>query len=219
MSTIAQEISLLRNSIKEVDDDSKYRDSYLYSMWSVARADILYRTLGNKIFITPWAYHRFCIELEKVKSHNCDCVAVGCDVLRSRYKVPKPVSGRFNDALEIQDLDGDVIGITTEQALKSDQLDKIKKGKVRATVYNGYIYIWNTLDLKAIQVNGIWEDVSKWDSIQLCTDDIPCFDIYNLDAGISANLRGVVLARTMELLNIPISRKDDDRSDRNPEIR
>lgn len=219
MSTIAQEISVLRNTIKEVDDDSKYRDSYLYSMWSIARSDILYKSLGNKIFITPWAYHRFCIELEKVKSHNCDCVAVGCDVLRSRYPVPKPVSGRWNDAIEIQDLDGDTIGLTDEQGVKSDLLDPVKRKKYRATLYNGYLYIWNTLDLKAIQINGIWEDVSKWDGIQLCTDNIPCFDIYDLDAGISANLRGAVLQRTLELLQLPLSRKDDDRSDRNPEIR
>ena len=61
-------LSTIRLTIKEITDDSKYTDSYLWSLVVQARATVLGNNIKGKSFISSWSSHRFCIELELVKA-------------------------------------------------------------------------------------------------------------------------------------------------------
>jgi len=57
-------LSTIRVTIKEVTDDSKYTDSYLWSLVVQARATVLGNSIKGKSYISSWSSHRFCVDLE-----------------------------------------------------------------------------------------------------------------------------------------------------------
>lgn len=200
---IGELISTLRQFIKEVQDDSKYTDSFLWSTINSCRKDRINQ--HNKT--------RFCIELERVKHHDCSCVAVGCDVLRTTSTIPVPVK------MTVYDLGGSTIGLSSDQELKFNIYDPIKSKAIRFNTHNQYLYIYGSLDLKYVQLEGIWENIVEWIDIQYCGADVECVDIYNLESGISVLDSKDVYFDCMRLLQIPLSRADDHNPDRNSESR
>lgn len=219
MTTIEKELSSLRQMIKEVADDTKYTDSYLYDIWNKQRVIVLTQETAKTGILSPWNNSRFCIELEKTKSHNCECVAEGCDVLKTVHEVPAPISDKYIGNIIVSDLFGNIIGYSTEEALKSDQLDDVKKGKVRWSLYNRKIVIWNNLAYPAIQVNGPWEDITDWMGIQYCTDDIPCRDVFEENTGLTEKQAAAALTMAFNALFPTKQIIDDWTSEGNPEKR
>jgi len=200
---IGELISTLRISYKEVQDDSKYTDSFLWSLINTCRKERINQ--HNKT--------RFCIELERVKHHDCSCVAVGCDVLKTISKIPVPVK------MTIYDLGGNTVGHSSDQELKFSVYDPIKSKSIRYNTHNQYLYLYGTLDRKYVQLEGIWENIVDWIDIQYCGADVECVDIYNLESGISVLDSKDVYTDVMRLLQFPSSKPDDHNPDRNSESR
>jgi len=209
---LSEEISTLREAIQEHKPKSRYEDSFLYSIWLRARGEVLKRETS----ISQWMYHRFCIEFETAKAHDCGCVAIGCDIKRSINIIPKALSGFFGDKMELYSLDGKSIGITDIQNLSSDALDPIKKDKIRATLYNQKLEIYNApSNLKYLSINGVWEDLTAWQNVQACTETNPCVDIYDLEMGLSADNSSKVLQQSLKLLGISLNRLMNEQITRN----
>ena len=199
---IGELISTVRQLIKEVQDDSKYTDSFLWSIISTCAKDK--STIHTRT--------RFCIELERVKHHDCSCVAVGCDVLRTKYKVPTPIKAT------VYTMTGNTIGYSSDQELKFNIYDPIKSKSIRHNFHNQYLYIYNTLDLLYVQLEGTWENVTEWIDVQYCGNG-GCIDVYELESGISRVDTEEVYRKVFNLLQIPLSRPDDFTQDRNSERR
>ena len=160
-------LSTIRVTIKEITDDSKYTDSYLWSLVVQARATVLGNNIKGKSFISSWSSHRFCIELELVKAEDCSCVPDNsCKVLRSKYKIPRPLIGRYRDAMQVKLMDGRLLGMIEQYQLKSDSLDPIKGEALRYSIINQYLYLWRSKTLKCIYFDGIWENILDWKDIQ-----------------------------------------------------
>jgi hypothetical protein len=200
---IGELISTLRISYKEVQDDSKYPDSYLWSLINTCRKERINQ--HNKT--------RFCVELERVKHHDCSCVAVGCDVLRTISKIPVPVK------MTVYDLGGNTVGFSSDQELKFNAYDPIKSKSIRYNTHNQYLYLYGTLDRKYVQMEGIWENIVDWIDIQYCGADVECVSIYDLESGISVLDSKDVYIDVMRLLQFPSSKPDDHNPDRNSESR
>lgn len=214
---IAELLSTIRVTIKEITDDSKYTDSYLWSLVVQARATVLGNNIRGKSFISSWSSNRFCIELELVKAEDCSCIPDNsCKVLRSKYKIPRPLIGRYRNAMQVKLLDGKLLGMIEEYQLKSDALDPIKGQSLRYSIINQYLYLWRSRTLKCIYVDGIWENILEWQDIQSQED---CNDIYEIESGIGQSEVTGIMQIMATLLQLPLSRKDDDSDDRNPEIR
>ena len=214
---IAELLSTIRLTIKEITDDSKYTDSYLWSLVVQARATVLGNNIKGKSFISSWSSHRFCIELELVKAEDCSCVPDNsCKVLRSKYKIPRPLIGRYRDAMQVKLMDGRLLGMIEQYQLKSDSLDPIKGEALRYSIINQYLYLWRSKTLKCIYVDGIWENILDWQDIQ--SQDY-CNDIYDIESGIGQSEVTGIMQIMATLLQLPLSRKDDDSDDRNSEIR
>lgn len=200
---IGELISTLRQLIKEVQDDSKYTDSFLWSILNSCR----------KAKFDKHDQTRFCIELERVKHHDCSCITAGCDVLRTTAKIPSPIK------MTVYDLGGSTIGYSSDQELKFNTYDPIKSKSIRFNTHNQYLYIYGTLDRKYVQLEGAWENIVDWIDIQYCGSDVKCIDIYELESGISVLDSKDVYFDCLRLLQIPLSRPDDHNSDRNSESR
>lgn len=217
----AEHLSNLRNSIKEVSSESDFTDSLLYSYWKMGRANFLSQKAKRKDHIPRTNWHTFCIELEAGKSHDCSCVPVGCQVLKSIYEVPGVISSRVGEYLQVLTLDGSPISYKTEAEKKSDKLDDIKKDTLGYMVFNRKLVIWDDrLALKAVQCRGIWSDPLAWQDIQLCTDTSPCVDVYDLDSGLTEDDEGLIIQYIMSnILQLGLTRTSDASTDSNPEIR
>lgn len=218
MTTIRKELSTFRELLEEVTDDTNFPDSLLYDVWNKARVTVLKNEISRGNLLSPWNRMRFGIDLEKRNSHDIDCIPDGCEVLVTKHKVPKPVTDRYVGAIEVFTIYGDRIGYSDEAAYKSDQLDPVKKGKMRWSLYNGKILIWNNLKLPSVQVNGVWEDILDWDDIQTCPGE-SCPDILDKDLGINENNAEAILRRALDTIRPKLEIIDDWTQDRNPERR
>ena len=76
-------------------DDSRLSSRHIYNKLLTTRAKLISEQAKKKQRVSQWNYQVIsCIELIKVPAHECPCLPpIGCDMLRSKYKLPKPLSG------------------------------------------------------------------------------------------------------------------------------
>lgn len=113
------------------------------------------------------------VELESVERANCP-VDVGCTVLRSTLKVPEPI--RTSEALfdYVGDPDKfDAYGYATPEQMFWLKYNKYTSDRPRYFYVNGYLFIYNELDLDNVNVRGLWPDQRQL-NIFKCAD-VPCY--------------------------------------------
>ena len=91
MTTIGEVVARLRNSIKEVADDSAYSNRYLWNAYSTALKQLIKQdSVAGKLYSTASAWTPICIEMEPVSSLYCNCFCLPYDVTvyRSTRKIP-----------------------------------------------------------------------------------------------------------------------------------
>lgn len=222
---LSEELSTLRNNIKKVSPDTKINNSLLYSIWSRKRAAVLSDQIKKRNFISDSNYKSYCIELEEVTSHNCDCPNIlrllnglGCIVLRSKVELPLVISGILNDEYQFSTLGGKSIGLTQESLIESEKYDSIKNNAYRVTLKNRKAYIWNATLLPGISVKGLWSDIVAWNDLQYCSNQVPCVDVYEQETGLSLELSDKVqILATREYLETTARIKDDTSQNFNEE--
>jgi uncharacterized small protein (DUF1192 family) len=161
-----------------------------------------------------------------VKSNQipCDCVPehLGCVVLRSKYKIPRPIKSDLYELITVTTLDGRIE--FPQQEITSGKYNKYKKVnnlKPYYTVINEYLYLIGVPNnnLNAVLVNMVLEDPTEADMITLCdedgneTDDT-CFDprkdTFQLDGHL---YRPLIYRALTEHFNIPKSSAEDITND------
>lgn len=218
MATVSESISRLRTAIKQYTDDSPYTDEYLYSVLNSAKS-VLLRQRATKFNKLPNP-QCFCMELIEANSHDCDCIDIGCKVLKTRYPVPETIFGRNTDLLYLKTLGETEIPVIDYRELSYRALDPIKGNSRVATELNGHYLIWNEENLKAIVICAQWADIADWADKVLCpTGGDECFDIGSLDFGIPKDLEMVMIKMAIEELGIPLSIKADITNDTNEDIK
>lgn len=222
MATVKEHIADFRGLIKKHEDDTPYVDQFLYSILNKANSKLEHQKALKFHKISDFTESTFCIELEKSKSHNCDCVAVGCDVLKSIHNIPEPLVGRNKDLIKVETLGGILIPRKTEQEVLSDNIDDIKSGRPGWMLRSRKLIIWNELGYKSVQVTANWADITQWNGIQYCDSDTPeqeCSTIYDMEMGISATRAFDVYSLGLQLLRIPLTEMSDITNDSQPEIK
>lgn len=209
--TVSKIISKLRSSLEAyTEDTSVFQDQYLYELFLEGRATELSRRLDNHNQINPQNYQTFCIGLESALSHECGCLTVGCNVLKSKHKLPRVIIGKTHTSLKVHGLGFNItIDPIQEKDLDFLKHNDIKKNKAFYTIINDYLIIWNNDSLEALQVTALWEDIVEWEDIQYCTETNPCKDVFELDLGLDRSLERVAKKHVYEELNIPLKLQED----------
>jgi hypothetical protein len=199
---IAEILSTTRHSIKEHSDDSRYTDSFLWSLFKGYRS----RLLGQKENLSRWNYQTFCVDM-KEDTFDCTC-DVTCKVYKSETVIPKAISFRGIDKLEVTTLDGTVIPFKHENQVKTDQLDPIKKGKPSYTVFNQTIILFNA-KYKQIRITGVFEDPTE----KVFCDN--CDSIFDIELGLDEDIAQICneMVRNFILNN---NMPEEQRLDLNP---
>ena len=115
--TIQEGISIIRSLINKTSDDNTYTDELLYELLSKARAEILDKEYNKFEFKSNFDRHSICVPMCVATSHDCDCVPVGCTVLKSKFKIPRSLTQRVRDSMEVYTLgEKRLLPMTKEQA-------------------------------------------------------------------------------------------------------
>lgn len=231
---IPEAIAVLRNRIRDFTDDSTFTDEMLYNELLIKRNKYMSQRYRKYLNISEAIKSTYCTPMELDVSHDCDCVRVGCKVVKSVFKIPRTLSGRNHDLIKVYDLAYNEIPQVTPNEQKSNMLDPIKAGQMTYSFLNRKIVLWNSPInedaneyIKGILVEGVWEDETEWDGITLCdylesgSDSIDnCFDLDNTIFAIEADLLDMVIQEATDvLMNAPMRIIQDNTNDSNPEIK
>lgn len=226
MATIAEHVSKIRLMIKEYTDDTVYTDEALYKFFRDAVNMFQYRKSKRWEYLSEQNFQEYCIALEKGVSHDCDCVDVGCPVLKTVHPIPTPLANRLRDLMVIKTLGGRKLRMQSEEYRNTESLDDIKKDKPFYDLINKHITIFNyPEEWKAIRVRGIFEDPTEWAGIQLCDPknggdlNESCFDIENSDFPVDTELIIPSYEYVLKLLVPSLQIYQDSTNDANPDIK
>lgn len=220
--TVSEIISLIRTGIKEHSDDTYYEDQYLWELFLIEKADILSKHEDKSRFIDPHNYIKFCMELEKAKSHECGCLAIGCDVLKTKNKLPRFITSKQRSLMRLYDLSNRTIQTIDEWDYDNLKVHPVYSKKTLASIVNSNVVLWNNLDKKVIQISGIPEDILDVGDVQYCNPNDPtapeCIDVYNTDIGLEKKLIKGAVNEVFRALGIPKQLREDLLNDANPEL-
>jgi len=216
--TIDKHIAAIRGMLREHNErDALFTDEALYHHFSVAVAELHKQKIDREKNYDPFSIQYFCIGTVPGKVHDCNCVDVGCDVLRSIYQIPKPISNRSSPFIRVRTLEHQDIPFVDPSAANAINTDPVRKGKLHYSIINRTVILWNTKGKvpKAILVGGLFEDPLEWAGLQLCdpngnVTEASCFDAKSQDFPVDQDLVRRAYRLTIEAMGIAL-RKPDDR--------
>lgn len=216
--SIKHVISMLRGYIKQVSDDSKYADSFLYDVLLSIRNDILPKELykGKHIPLNLWKL--ICIQVCPDDFIPCDCIDVDIQksVLKSKQKIPNYIATKSYRYLQIRTVDNQ-IQIPYKTPIQG-KMSKYKKSsnKMWFTIINDHLYIVNhpTNNIKVVLLNIVLVDPRDAILISLCDYDGNvsggnCYDSSRDSFNIPANIENVVMNMAMKQLGFTLQLPDD----------
>jgi len=215
---ISEITSNLRTRIKEFTDDSLYEDSFLFSEFLNQRSTFLSQRLKKHYFISDINYSTFCMDTEKTLSHMCGCKTIGCEVFKTKFKLPDYLSGRNKSTISLYTLDYGRIDLIDERDAKIIDLHPIKADRVQASLVNNYVILWN-VEYPAILIKMIAADPLEVMERQSCQTNTPCVDVYLNDINTDRDLIDLCFGKIIEDLKLSLSISSDMNNDSNPEIK
>lgn len=135
----------------------------VYNKLVSVRSRLLTQELNKRRKISSWILDTLpCVELVESSPSECECVPkdIGCKLLRSKHKLPKPVVTYTKHYIEsVKSVDGSIV--YSEKDDRSIKYTKAKKyGADKPCYYfsNGYLYTTHFFGPRVLTVKGIFED-------------------------------------------------------------
>lgn len=179
-------------------DDSRLSSRHIYNKMVTVRSRLIYQKANKRQKINSWSYQILpCIELIEAPLSECPCLPPsGCLILRSKYKLPKPITNLNRHLIvDVMSLQGDIQYSEIEfKEYKSKAGNKYTANKPDYFVRNGYIYITHKIGSpKVITLSGLFEDPFEVNSFpSFCGDcedcEDVCFDIFEMEFPIDEDL-------------------------------
>lgn len=192
-------------------EDKILTPRHVYNKLLTARARLISEEIKKKQKISQWNYQTLnCVELIKVDKSECICILPsGCEISRSKYRLPKPLTG-FNSHIiqQVTTLTGDqIFSEVTIQQKKYKSANKYTANKPDFYIKDGYLYLTHNTDLKVISITGLFEDVEEVKNYpQLCENNISnedkCISILDKEFPIDMDKIDILVDFTLRELSI-----------------
>jgi len=210
---IAEITDGLRSLINQYSEvETPHTDYFLYHLFGTEAAYLIKQKEEKNHKLSDFTLKYYPLQLELSNTHDFDCYP-SCDVLKTKYPVPQPITARNRDIMKVYTFDHREIPYIRAQDFQYLQYDPIRKGKLHYSIIRGYIVIWNgdTTHIvpKAILVAGRFQDPTQWSEIPSCDSNgqvgsDACYDLLNDEFPIETDLVNAAYRRCLELLNISI---------------
>lgn len=199
-------------------DDSRLSNRHIYNKLLTVRARLISQEAKKKQKISQWNYQSIpCMQLVKVPTSECPCLPpTGCEILRSKYKIPKPLSGLSGNLIQsVTTIDRSIkINEITLNAIKSLGGNKYSKATLRFFIENGYLYISTPTNIEYIKVIGLFEDpieVKQYENYcEECKECDSCIDYGEEEFPIDDDMLDTLLELTIQELVILFGQAQQD---------
>ena len=228
MATINEHVSAIRGLIKKYENTTHFTNEMIYFHLTQAAAIVNKQKAEKYEELSEWNTPTYCIGTESTTQHPCECLEeVGCKMIRTKYKIPKPLVSKHRTMMRVMTLDHKIIPNIKPEMADVYQLDEIKKDQLFYFIQNEYVYIVNGTPKsgkpKALLIKGYWEDISDWVGIKLCdpegTDtDEYCFDMDAHEFPMDQDSTYRAYDYVLQKLGIALQLKSDDLNNSNPEL-
>lgn len=160
-------------------DDIALSSQLVYNKLVTVRAKLITQSLDKKQRVSDWFYQNLeCVELIDVPLTNCPCLpAPSCTIKRTKFMLPTPLAGYSKDYIKyMSTIDGSVkIDYIPINAYKHIKGNKYTKAKMNYFIDGGFLYISTPKNIKAITINGLFENpITVLEYQGLCDDCIDC---------------------------------------------
>lgn len=208
----------IRQSMREVSDDSTFTDEQIYKALIDARALILERRLKKGKQLPEYMYQEVCMLLCLDTYHDCDCVPeeFGCKVLKTVKELPNGLYNGSMEILRVSTLNGKEISMQSEALHRARLWRKTGKNNYYYVRVNNRLALFNIPynNLKAVKVKGIFVDPAIAASYSICPDGTSnCVDVTSNGFGSvpSDNLAmyDMVLKKLLQTDSMPEDRSND----------
>lgn len=208
----------IRTTVRAHSDDSNFSDEYLYNLINSYRALFLKRRFEKTKVMSPLNWQTVCLSLKRTKYTDCDCIDVGCDVLKSEKIVPAVLTGRNKPLIKVQTFDGVSLPYISPDRMKTNKYSNVLVDVPGYYIQNKKVIIWNSLYYKAVMITGIYEDPIVLSTYNICDSQgtpydacsyNPLLEEYPIDADLIPLIRQAVL----QDLGISMQIADDTKND------
>lgn len=205
-------------------DDTRLSKRHIYNKLISVRSRLIYQKVNKKQKLSQWAYQTLpCVELIKAPIQECHCITKDCKVLRTKYKLPKPISSISKDIIQsVATLDGSkIFNETTFETEKYNNGNKYTGKNPSYYIRNEYLYLTNIKTLEVITITGLFDNPSEVEEYpSYCTDDIKdclecnCKSIMDKDFPIDSDLIEPMIELSLkELIEIFNNNREDQTND------
>lgn len=209
LKTVGAHIADLRITLRQTSDDSHYSDEYFYKLMCDTRALLIDREIKQFRKISEWNFQTFCVNLEPDTYHDCACIDdIGCKVMKSTIKIPKPLLSRFKNYFKVYNITQDTeIYKSTPMQLKRDKYSNTRSGAKGYDIVNEYLVLFNSLGTSNLLIRGVFEDPALVSMSSVCTSDTTCTTIldaeFPLDQKFSSIMKELILKQFMTSVRMP----------------
>ena len=157
-------------------DDSRLTRRHIYNKLLTVRSTLVFNKLNKSQYISQWNFQTLpCVELILVEGHDCPCIPpVGCQMLRSKYQLPKPINSLAGHVLQsVTSIDGSIVfSETSWRGQKWAKDDKYTSHTPDYFIKDNYIYLTLTRKLKIITVIGLFNNPVEVANMPGLCDDV-----------------------------------------------
>lgn len=167
------------------------------------RADWLQKIVDKHPEQRKYFIKDFSVELESVDKAECP-VEVGCEVLRTVFRIPLPIRtsyGLFDYVGDPDKADGYTYTTPEQLIWVLKYGSRYTKDRPKYFYVNGYVYIYNEDALEFLNIRGIWPDQRQLKDFKC--NDVPCYtddDQYDIPDDIINTMIQDILKNELRLL-------------------
>ena len=180
LKTIEKHIDAIRTLIKQVSDDTKYSDEFLYKEFIDQRAAILKQKLDDFKFFSRNNYKSFYMPLDK--EYELDILeapeGILCKLRMSKHPIPRSIASKLKDTLRVFTVEGVEIDRGSALEARLAEHSFTRKDKPMWDIVNEHLVIYRKLDLPGVVLEAVWEDPTE---LGVLPKYIPVGKTYQID--------------------------------------
>lgn len=167
-------------------DNSRLSNRHIYSKLVSSRSRLLEQKLNKRQKISQWNYMDLsCVELMPAMKHECACIPqIGCELLVSRYKIPKPITSTISHTIQYVTSNDGIIKYdeTTWTAIRNKKGNKYTSKNPEFFIKDGYLYITHKTGAKILTISLLAHNPEEvWDFPSYCDDCKECSICYDIE--------------------------------------
>ena len=167
-------------------DDNRLSNRQVYNKLLTVRARLISQENKKKQRVSRWNYQTIsCLELIEVSGHECPCLPpVGCNILRSKYQLPKPLTGLDKHLIEsVTTVDRSIKLIeVVPTAVKYQGGNKYTSQAINYYIHNNYLYVTTPTKIRLLTLVGLFEDPIEVEKFVNYCKERNCVDCNNNQA-------------------------------------